>query len=160
MLTLVSIVRRWFALIASVAAAAGIVSFVVTTRHEWAWLAIAGLASVVASLGFQNWKLSRLQRNRHKVMDGLALLAREGASQLERAIADDDVWAAAKTYELWQRKTRIFLVKHMRIVDVALFEGPTGSQFRASKGDIQALASRWEESLVRVHELLRLREGG
>jgi hypothetical protein len=159
MSTLVSIVRRWVGFIAGVAAAAGFVSFVVTARHEWAWLAIGGLVSVVASLGLQNWRLSRPQRDRDKVMDGLAFIAREGASQLERAIAGDDVWAAAKTYELWQRKTRIFLVEHMRIVDVALFEGPTGSQFRASKGDMRALASHWEESLVRVHELLRLRDG-
>ena len=46
-------VRRWFAVVGTVLTFVGIGTFALSARHEWAWLAIGGLACLVLALGWQ-----------------------------------------------------------------------------------------------------------
>ena len=72
------VVRRWFALATGTLSLIGLASFIVTERHQWAWITIGALMLLVLSLA---WELHRAER----VADAASS---QIAQMLDKAIAD------------------------------------------------------------------------
>jgi MFS family permease len=94
------VVRRWAALMGSLATLAGAVAFALTEHVAWAWLAIIALLVLVVCLVLELWSVQRREASPYgavfdrAVADGRALLTLPEGSGYQW-----DEWRA------WQRAT-------------------------------------------------------